>query len=282
MRINKKPAAIAAVTAACALALAGCASASGAGAGSAAPAEAVETVTFSTGTQFPPMHFVEADELTGFDVDLGTAIAERAGLKAEFNKSQFSQFLSDVSSGRTDGILGAMLDKVERQEEAAFIDYLETGYQFFTLKDIAAEHGISELTDFCGLTVAASTTATYAEAIEAWSAENCNGDDIEIFGANDSPDALLQMRQGRAQAVVQTKETIAYLASNDPDVQMIGEPITSSFYGLGIAKENTDLLERLSTALEEMVADGSYAEIAEKWNLDTQAVDRVTINLEGR
>ena len=240
-----------------------------------------ETVTFSTGTQFPPMGYVEGSELMGFDIDLGNALAERAGYEVEWAQSEFSQFISDVKTGRSDAVLGAMLDTPERQESLTWIDYLESGFQFFTLQDTADSNSISEIADLCGLTVAASRNSTYAGSINEWSAENCDGNDITVLDTDGSPDALLQLRQGRAQAVMQTSEAIAYLASQDEQILPIGDPITSSFYGIGIGNDS-ELIEKFQAALEELIADGTYAEIAAEWGLEAQVVDKVTINLEGR
>lgn len=240
-----------------------------------------QTVTFSTGTQFPPMGYVEGSELQGFDIDLGNAMAERAGVEVKWSQSEFSQFISDVKSGRSDAVLGAMLDTPERQETLTWIDYLESGFQFFTLQETADDHSITEIADLCGLTVAASRNSTYAGSINSWSEENCGGDDITVLDTDGSPDALLQLRQGRAQAVMQTSEAIAYLASQDEQILPVGEPITTSFYGIGFEPDD-ELIELFQTALEELIADGTYAEIAAEWGLDAQVVDKVTINLEGR
>lgn len=276
--------AIVAMSAISVLALAGCSAGNGAEAtdesGDAQPA--AESVSFSTGTQFPPMGYVEDGDLIGFDIDLGNALGERAGVTVEWSQSEFSQFLSDVNSGRTDAVFGAMLDTPERQETLTWIDYLESGFQFFTMQDTAEEFGITEISDLCGLTVAASRNSTYAASIDEWSAEHCGDAPIEVLDTDGSPQALLQLRQGRAQAVMQTSEAIAYLAANDDQIMPIGDRITSAFYGIGFAQDNEEMQQRFSDALEEMIEDGSYAEIAAEWGLEDQAVDRVTINLEGR
>ena len=81
---------------------------------------------------------------------------------------------------------------------------------------------------------------------------------------------------------MQTSETIAYAASNDDQIFAVGEPITASYYGIAFANDNQEMVERFTEALEELIADGTYAEIAAEWGLESQMVDRVSINLEGR
>ena len=269
-----------------ALALSSCASTDGGetteNTDAAGGQETTETISLSTGTQFPPMGYIDNGNLIGFDIDLGNAIAERAGVELEWSESVFNQFLSDVNSGRTDGIMGAILDTPERQESLTWIDYLESGFQFYTLQATAEEHGISEIADLCGLTVAASRNSSYADSINEWSDENCGGDAITVLDTDGSPDSLLQLRQGRAQAAMQTSETIAYQAANDETILPIGEAITASYYGIAFSNDNPEMVERFTAALEELIEDGTYAEIAAEWGLENQLVDRVTINLEGR
>lgn len=252
------------------------------GSGSADGDAPDETLTVSTETQFPPMGFIEGDELKGFNIDIGEALAEEMDVNIDWSESEFSQFISDVSSSRSDAVIAGMLDNEERQESVTFVDFLETGFQFFTTDDVAAEQGIEEIADLCGLTVAASRNSSYADAIGEWSDENCDGDEISVLDADGSPDAQLQLRQGRAEAVMQTNETIAYLAADDDSVMTVGDPITSSYYGMFVDKDNDELANRFADALEVLIEDGTYQDIASEWGLENQAVDEVTVNLESR
>ncbi|MGE6604935.1 transporter substrate-binding domain-containing protein [Halomonas sp. NPDC076908] len=241
-----------------------------------------DTLSVSTETQFPPMGFIEGGELKGLNIDLGEALANRMGIQIDWRRSQFNQFLSDITTGRSDAVIAGMVDMPERQENHTFVDFFETGYQFFTTADVADSEGIVEIEDFCGLTVAASRNSSYAAAINKWSEDNCEQDHIRVLDTDGSSNALLQLRQGRAQGVMQTTETISYLAANDKGITAIGEPITSDYYGMIVAKNNPELADRLANALTEMMEDGSYKEILAAWDLEKQAIDEVTINLESR
>lgn len=252
-------------------------------AGQDSEAEATgETLTVSTETQFPPMGFVEDGELIGFNIDLGEAIADEMGVEIEWNESQFNQFITDVTTHRADAVLAGMIDNEERQESVTFVDFLETGFQFFTTSELAEEHEIQEIQDFCGKSVAASRNSTYAEAIEEWSDENCSDGEITVLDADGSPDAQLQMRQGRVEGVMQTSETISYLALQDDSITPIGDPITTSYYGMFVANDNQELADKFAETLEVLIDNGTYLEIAEEWGLNDEAIDEVTVNLESR
>lgn len=262
--------------------LSACGAGDDADGGEAANDSSGEQLTVSTETQFPPMGFIEDGELVGFNVDLGEALADEMGVEIKWNESEFSQFMTDVTTDRADLVLAGMLDNEERQESVTFVDFLETGFQFFTTAEIAEEHGIEEIEDFCGKSVAASRNSTYAEDIKEWSDENCGDEEISVLDTDGSPDAQLQLKQGRVEGVMQTSETISYMSSQDEEIQPIGEPITSSYYGMFVDKDDEELANRLADALENLIADGTYQEVAENWGLSNELVDEVTINLESR
>lgn len=244
-----------------------------------------EKVIFSTGTEFPPMDFTdqETQELVGFDVDLGDAIGEVLDVQVEWQESQYSQFVSDLKTGRSQAIIGTMLDnKQYRDSGVNFVDYLKTGFQFLTSTEAAEEEGIKEIEDFCGETVSASRNSNYADEIDKWSDKNCpSASPIKVLKTDGSADGRLQLKQGRVLGVMQTSESVAYTVSeSDGELKVVGDPITDDFYGVGILKDDTEFQEKISDAMGTLLEDGTYEKLLDKWNLSEQSLDQVTLNLE--
>jgi len=201
------------------------------------------------------------------------------GAEVKWEGMKFSQFLNSIATNRADAILGGMLATPERLESVTSVEYLSTGFQFSTSPEVAAEYGIEEATDFCGKTVAASRNASYKVEVDKWSAENCDVP-VEVLDTDGSPDARLQLKQGRALGVMQTAETVAYLTGTEPDSYVaIGEPITESFYGMLLSPENVELRDQLKVALETLIENGTYEELAQQWGVGAQTMDAPTINL---
>ena len=86
---------------------------------------------------YPPMEYNDAgsEELKGFDIDLARAIGDRLGLKVEFQNVEFPQLIPQVVTGRSDMVMTAFSDKVERQAQLDFIDYFKTGNVFYSTID---------------------------------------------------------------------------------------------------------------------------------------------------
>lgn len=243
-----------------------------------------DVLVVATGTQFPPMGYLdpETHKLVGFDIDLGTALADEMGVEIKWVKTEFSQFMSGLKIGRFEAILGGISDKKERQDSATFIDYLNSGAQLFTTVAFSESKNIKKAADFCGKSIAGSRNSSLAADVRAWSTQHCPADEqIKVSGTDGSPMARLQMKQGRVDGVVQTTETIAYLQMQQPgQFVKVGKPITNVPYGMAFAVDDKELLKDVYAAYQRMVENGTYAKLIKKWGFDGQGIETPTINMK--
>jgi len=230
---------------------------------------------------YPPMDFKDTatNQLTGVDVDLGQALAERLGVKIKWQETGCEQMLSGLTTKRFDIVLSGMSDTAERQKAVTFIDYFTSGPQFYTM---VKRDDLKELTDLCGKKVGTSRRTTWPTEIADWSKTHCEAAGkpaIVVIGTEGSADARAQLRQNRLDAAMQGSETIPYLMSLDQGVyKPVGLAISKQYTGLGIDKGNTELVTAISEAIQSMIDDGTYGKILKKWNLEQGAVEKVQIN----
>ena len=240
-------------------------------------------ISFLTNPIYPPMEFVNpgTGKLTGFDIDLGDAIAAKMGLKDRWAQSAFAQLQSSLQTRRGDLILSGMSDNVKRQASMDFIDYLTTGPTLFTLRSQARTYKTPM--DFCGKKVAGSRSTSFAGDVTRWSNENCvaKGRPAIVYeGTEDSNAARLGMKQGRYDGVVQGIETIAYQMKIEPNTYaVVGSPLfKNDVFGIGVSKKNPELRAAVANALTALIADGQYAKLLEKWGLTQNGVRSISIN----
>lgn len=230
---------------------------------------------------YPPMDFRDpaTNELTGFDYDLGTALAERLGVKIKWQETSFEQMISALTTKRVDIILSGMTDTKERQKAITFVDYFVSGPQFYTLQ---SRTDLNETTDLCGKKVGTSRATTWPDEIAEWSKANCEAAGkpaVVVMGSEGSADARTQLRQRRIDAAMQGSETLPYIMSLDKNsLKPLGSAISTQFTGLGVSNANPELTKAVAEALQSMIADGSYHAILKKWDLEKGAVERVTVN----
>jgi len=230
---------------------------------------------------YPPMDFKDpaTNTLTGLDVDLGNALAERLGVKIKWQETGFEQMINALTTDRVDMVLSGMTDTAERQASVTFVDYFTSGPQFYTLQK---NKDTNEITDLCGKKVGTSRRTTFPAEIAEYSKANCEAAGkpaIVVIGTEGSADARAQLRQSRIDAAMQGSETLPYLKTQEKDMyKTVGLPISSQFTGLGVSKKKPELSEAVKVALQSMIDDGSYQTILKKWDLELGAIKTVTIN----
>ncbi|MEI3853966.1 MULTISPECIES: ABC transporter substrate-binding protein [unclassified Ensifer] len=229
---------------------------------------------------YPPMEYSDAGstELKGFDIDLAKAIAERLGLTAEFQNVEFPQLIPQVVTGRSDLIMTAFSDKAERQTQLDFIDYFKTGNVFYTTADHQSE--IKTEADLCGKTVAVATGTSWVTWAENLGKSICPADKlITVIQIPTQAEHIMQIRQGRAQASVIGLEGLLDLMKQEPDkFYQIGEVGEINHYGIAFAKASTQLRDAVKGALDAMKADGTYAQILDRYGLKQAGVEEFKIN----
>jgi polar amino acid transport system substrate-binding protein len=230
---------------------------------------------------YPPMESVDpaTNKLVGFDIDLGEAIAKKLGVTLEWQDGAFAQLIPAIQSGRADMILSGISDLPARRESLDFIDYLNSGAQFYTLDANAA---IKTPADLCGKTVGTVRSTSFPANIEAWSAENCvkaGKPPITVAGVDRMPLVAVEMQQGRIDAAVRGSETIPTVMAQEPGVyRIVTPPFTTVYQGIAFAKTDTALRDAVLGALKLTIADGTYATLIAKWKLEASAAKAITIN----
>ncbi|WP_230533992.1 ABC transporter substrate-binding protein [Microvirga roseola] len=259
--------------------------------GVVAPSQAVELperikksgkIVVATMPNYAPITFKDpaTNKLTGFDIDLGEALAKELGVDIEWQEIAFAQMIPSLQTGRVDLALGGMSDLPKRREIVDFVDYMKSGAQFYTTT--ANAETIKTPQDLCGKKVGASRSTNWPRQITEWSQENCVAKGkpaIEAIGTEGSADARTQLKTGRIDAAVQGNETLPYFQSQEPNTYvLIGDAFTTSLSGIPVLKTETQLRDAVKEALERLQQKGIYDEILKKYGLQANKLSPVAIN----
>jgi len=244
-----------------------------------APIAARGAMTVAVVPNYPPLEFRDpaTGALTGFDVELGEAIARKLGIKVGWQETSFDQMLPALTTGRVDAIMSGMTDLASRHEASSFIDYLRSGPAFFVQQSRAAE--FKEMSGLCGKSVGASRRTSFPKEIAAWSDAHCPGNPIRVVGTEGSADARTQLKQGRIDAAMQRNETLPYVMAQEPKAYMApGGPIATQLTGIAVPVREAGLQQAVKGTLETLIADGTYMTLLDKWQLSDNGVEQATIN----
>ncbi len=245
--------------------------------------KAAGKLVIATNPNYAPITFKDpaTNKLTGFDIELGEAIAAELGLKAEWQETAFAQMLPSLQTGRVDMVMAFMSDTPARHETADFVNYIRSGAQYYTQ---ASRTDIKAWPDLCGKKIGASRSTTWPADIAAWSKENCEAKGlkpVDVIGTEGSVDARAQLKTGRLDAGVQGNETLPYFQTLEPNTYtIVGAPFTDKLVGIPFVKtpEGQQLRDAVKGAIERLQAKGTYAQLAAKYGLQGNALSPISIN----
>jgi polar amino acid transport system substrate-binding protein len=241
-------------------------------------------LVIATQPNYPPIALKDpaTNQLTGFDIELGEAIAKELGLKAEWQETAFAQMLPSIQTGRVDMAMAGMSDLPARRDQVDFVDYMVSGAQFYTVTPF--KDTIKAPEDLCGKTVGASRSTNWPRQIGEWSEANCVAKGkpaINVVGTEGSVDARTQLKTQRLQGGVQGSETMGHFQKLEPNTYIpLGKPFTQSLTGIPVAKtaEGTQLRDAVKGALDRLQANGSYDALIKKYGMPDNVLKPITIN----
>ena len=245
---------------------------------------AAGTLRVGTDASYAPASSFGSDGRTviGFEPDLVAAVGRVLGLEIELVPLPFDGLLDDVAAGRIDVAMSAMTDTAERQAKADFVNYFSAGTSILVRR--GNPDGILELGDLCGRRVAVERATVQVDMVER-SQRRCGSTPIQVRALPDNAQALVELRTGRADAVLSDYPPAAELANGTrtrayyqlaADTQY--EP---GLYGVAVAKDQPRLRDAVHGALERVINSGEYDRILSRWRVEQGAVRQPSINAAG-
>ncbi|WP_031515565.1 basic amino acid ABC transporter substrate-binding protein [Desulfofalx alkaliphila] len=204
----------------------------------------------------------EAGEYVGFDIDLIKAIAEVQGLEVELQSLGFDGLIPALQVGQVDVVISGMTITEKRAEQVNFsIPYYESGLVIAVRSD---NDSIEKPEDLAGKTIAAQIGTTGAMAAEEFAEEY--GATVRTFNTTDL--VFMELTNGGVDAVINDLPvTQEYLDKRaDGRLKIVGDVLEGEdYFGIAVAKDNTELLETINEGLLKLKENGTYAEIYKKW-----------------
>ncbi len=204
-----------------------------------------EPLTVGSDIPYPPFEQGKPGNYTGFDIELMEAIGEKIGRTPEFQDTSFETIFRDVAQGKFEAVISAATITEEREKEVAFSDpyYL-------------SEQGIEDLE---GKTVGAQQGTTGLELGKE------KADAGELRPYPEGPDAVNALKAGTVEAVIIDAPVAQNAVEKSGGVEIAEKFPTEEEYGIAVAQGESDLLDEINTGLEEVMDDGTYKKIYEKW-----------------
>lgn len=211
---------------------------------------------------FPPMGFRdEKGEIVGFDIDMAKEAAKRMGVKAVFKPIQWDGVVLSLDNKDIDVIWNGLTITDKRKQQIVFSKVYLQNKQIILVKN---DSTIKEKKNLSGKVVGIQLGSSSENALTADTTTSKSLKEIKKYSNN--TEALMDLKEGRLDAVVVDEVVGRYYMSKKPGVyKVLDEDFGKEDYGVGIRKNDTSFKNKLDEALDSMKADGTADKISQKW-----------------
>ncbi len=215
-------------------------------------------------TIYEPMNYLDAEgNLTGFDTEFALAVCEKLGKEAEFVEINWDTKFPTLDSDQIDCIWNGMTISDEVKTNCLVSKaYVKNAQVVVMAKDVVENYTTVESLN--GLKFAAEAGSAGESAIKD------NGLDANYTPVAAQTDALLAVAGGQADACVIdiTMAKASTAEGTSYENLTYGVELTSEEYGIGFRKDDTKLKDAVDKAIDELNADGTLSQLAEKYDLN--------------
>ncbi|MEI0608636.1 amino acid ABC transporter substrate-binding protein [Brachyspira pilosicoli] len=210
-----------------------------------------------------PMGFRDDNgEIVGFDIDLAREVANRLGVELEAKPIDWSSAILSLKKGDVDVIWNGFAVNESRKQQVNFTKpYL---YNRLMIAKYSDRDDINSKEELKGKIVGVQSGSSNYETLVN---DPVSKEIKEIRQYDSYVNAFLDLEAKRIDAVI-VDEIVAryYISKENADFTLLEDkPITSQYLSVGLRKTDTELLNAIDKALDDMRADGKAAEISTKW-----------------
>lgn len=230
--------------------------------------------------EFPPYGYKDDNgEYVGFDLDLAQAVCDKNGWTLVKQPIDWDSKDMELNSGTIDCIWNGFTMTGREKDYTWSSAYIDNSQVVIVKSDAQ----INNLSDLAGRVVAVQSDSS---ALAAFTGEDASESNIQLAKSfsslqqvGDYNSAFMNLESGSVDAICMDIGVAGYeLKARGNSFRMLSEHVSSEEYGIGFKKGNTKLRDQVQETLNEMLADGTFMDIAKKWNVD----ESVCLGQEGK
>jgi polar amino acid transport system substrate-binding protein len=238
------------------------------------------TVTVGTDASYAPSEILASDGKTiqGFDIDLFKAVAQKLGLKANFENASFDTIITGVTGGKYDIGVSSFTINSDRMKQADMVSYFNAGTQWAAQPGDASKVNPQKP---CGLKVAVQKGTTQLQDDLPSKIKACKaaGKPIDVLVYDKQDQATAAVVAGKAQAMLADSPVIAYaVKQSGGKLQAVGNIYAAAPYGYVIPKNDGQFGQAIVMALQDLHKSGDYQKILKDWGVQQGAISNFAVN----
>ena len=222
-----------------------------------------QVLSMATNAEFPPYEYVEGEDVVGIDVDIAQAIADKLGMELKVDNMNFDSIIPAITSGKDAIGVAGMTVTDERKKNVDFTDSYATGVQVVIVRED------SKITDVKDLTTKGADNTIGVQLCTTGDIYCTSDIQDKVFGKvqqfNKGADAVQALVSGKIDCVVIDNQPAKEFVKANKGLKILDTEYVTEDYAIAVAKDNTELKDKINGALNELKAEGNIQKILDKY-----------------
>jgi ABC-type amino acid transport substrate-binding protein len=216
------------------------------------------TIIAGTQPDQPPFAVASAGggKPEGFAIEVADEAAKRLGLKIEYKVTNLQGLLAGIAANQYDMGVAGVVTTEERQKSVDFLKPINWGYTVVLTK---TDSKAAKLTDFGGQKIGVVSGSVQEKFA------NTQMPGITLAQFHDQPSAIAQLLSGGIDGFVVAGSAAEKYVANEKTLKVAVQADNLDGTSLPVKKGNAALVKALDTKIDEMVADGTFMKMYQKW-----------------
>ena len=215
-----------------------------------------EVLTMCTNATFPPYEYYDGDKIIGIDAEIAQAIADKLGMELVIEDMEFNSIISYVNANENAFGMAGMTVTEDRKKTVDFTTSYAKGIQSVIVK---ADSDIKSIDDLAGKKIGEQLSTTG----DIYATDDFGADFVTQY--NKATDCVLGLTKGDVDAVIIDNAPAKVFVEQNEGLVLLDAAYADEDYAIAVKKGDAELLEKLDTAITELIADGTVAKIVEKY-----------------
>ena len=217
-------------------------------------------LVMATNAYFQPYEYYEGDKIVGIDAEIAAAIAEKLGLELVIEDMEFNSIIAAVQSGAVDMGMAGMTVTEERLESVDFSYSYANGVQAIIVAEGSA---IKTVDDLYAEGASYKVGVQLATTGDIYSTDDFGEENVTQY--SNGNEAVLALKGGDVDCVIIDNEPAKALVAANEGLVILETSYADEDYAICVKKGNTELLDKINVAIEELTAEGKIEEIVAKY-----------------
>lgn len=225
--------------------------------------EAGGQLIMATNAEFPPYEYHDSSmtgpdgsDIVGIDAEIAGAIAENLGMELVIEDIAFDSIIPELQSGKADIGAAGMTVTEDRLMNVDFSDTYATAVQAII---VTGDSEIAGPDDLAGKLIGVQQGTTG----DIYASDDFGDENIERYPKG--VDAVQALVQGKVDAVIIDNEPAKVFVGDNDGLKLLDTAYAEEEYAIAVKKGNTELLDQVNQAIQELKESGKLEEIVAKY-----------------